>query len=177
MFVVSQPLSSILKAAYELNCMDSTNHSAIAKNSEFTCRIVATPGRLVHHIVEVDFSLKAVEYVVFDEADRYSRSLPLTLLSLTLSIFACTCFHTSCTSACIGSAFCGSKPLPVRCRRLFEMGFEQQLREIIAAMPESRQTLLFSATLPGILTDFVRAGNVHFPLLLRNFRRQWLFVI
>jgi ATP-dependent RNA helicase DDX54/DBP10 len=50
------------------------------------------------------------------------------------------------------------------------MGFEQQLREIIAAMPESRQTLLFSATLPGILTDFVRAGNVHFPLLLRNFR-------
>jgi len=32
--------------------------------------IIATPGRLLHHIVEVDMNLKAVEYLVFDEADR-----------------------------------------------------------------------------------------------------------
>lgn len=32
--------------------------------------IIATPGRLMHHLIEVKFSLKAVQYVVFDEADR-----------------------------------------------------------------------------------------------------------
>jgi ATP-dependent RNA helicase DDX54/DBP10 len=32
--------------------------------------IIATPGRLMHHLIEVKFSLKQVEYCVFDEADR-----------------------------------------------------------------------------------------------------------
>lgn len=32
--------------------------------------IVATPGRLVHHLIEVQFSLQQVEFCVFDEADR-----------------------------------------------------------------------------------------------------------
>ncbi len=32
--------------------------------------IVATPGRLVHHIQEVKFTLTNVKYLVFDEADR-----------------------------------------------------------------------------------------------------------
>lgn len=31
---------------------------------------MATPGRLLHIISETGLSLKAVEYVVFDEADR-----------------------------------------------------------------------------------------------------------
>ena len=74
--------------------------------------IVATPGRLVHHLSEIEgFSLKGVEYVVFDEADR-----------------------------------------------LFEMGFADQLREILGAMPPSRQALLFSATMPRVLAEFARAG-------------------
>ena len=34
------------------------------------CRIIATPGRLLHLIVEMNLDLKAVQYVVFDEADR-----------------------------------------------------------------------------------------------------------
>ena len=34
--------------------------------------------------------------------------------------------------------------------RLFEMGFAEQLNELIAALPSSRQSLLFSATLPSI---------------------------
>ena len=74
--------------------------------------LVATPGRLVHHLAEIDgFNLKSVEYLVFDEADR-----------------------------------------------LFEMGFADQLREIMNAMPPSRQTLLFSATMPRLLAEFARAG-------------------
>eukprot|EP00889_Picochlorum_renovo_P007309 jgi/Picre1/34339/NNA_001811.t1 len=74
--------------------------------------IVATPGRLVHHLAEVDaFNLKAVELVIFDEADR-----------------------------------------------LFEMGFAEQLAEILSGMSNARQTLLFSATMPRILAEFARAG-------------------
>ena len=42
--------------------------------------------------------------------------------------------------------------------RLFEMGFAAQLTEILHALPASRQTLLFSATLPKSLVEFARAG-------------------
>ena len=51
-------------------------------------------------------------------------------------------------------------------RRLFEMGFSEQLHEILHRMPESRQTLLFSATLPKLLVEFARAG-LHDPTLVR----------
>lgn len=82
---------------------------SIASNPDI---IVATPGRLMHHLQEIpDFNLKVVEYVVFDEADR-----------------------------------------------IFEMGFAEQLQEILKNMPTSRQTLLFSATLPKALVQFARAG-------------------
>ncbi|XP_014239422.1 ATP-dependent RNA helicase DDX54 [Cimex lectularius] len=50
--------------------------------------------------------------------------------------------------------------------RLFEMGFGEQLREIIQRLPETRQTLLFSATLPKVLVEFARAG-LSDPILLR----------
>ncbi|KAJ8425739.1 hypothetical protein Cgig2_000799 [Carnegiea gigantea] len=74
--------------------------------------IIATPGRLMHHLTEVDdMSLRTVEYVVFDEADA-----------------------------------------------LFGMGFAEQLHKILAQLSENRQTLLFSATLPSVLADFVKAG-------------------
>lgn len=42
--------------------------------------------------------------------------------------------------------------------RLFEMGFSEQLTEILASLPEQRQTLLFSATLPPNLVEFAKAG-------------------
>eukprot|EP00250_Pteridium_aquilinum_P018459 c24097_g1_i1 orf=84-2645(+) len=74
--------------------------------------IVATPGRLMHHLSEVEgMSLRTVEYAVFDEADR-----------------------------------------------LFEMGFAEQLKQILSHFGETRQTLLFSATLPRLLADFAKAG-------------------
>ncbi len=50
--------------------------------------------------------------------------------------------------------------------RLFEMGFQEQLQEILRRLPESRQTLLFSATLPKLLVEFASAG-LHDPTLVR----------
>ncbi|KAL1508816.1 hypothetical protein AB1Y20_004911 [Prymnesium parvum] len=50
--------------------------------------------------------------------------------------------------------------------RLFEMGFASQLDAIISACPESRQTALFSATMPSLLADFTRA-KLHEPQLIR----------
>uniref|UniRef100_A0A7N6BTV1 ATP-dependent RNA helicase DDX54 n=1 Tax=Anabas testudineus TaxID=64144 RepID=A0A7N6BTV1_ANATE len=50
--------------------------------------------------------------------------------------------------------------------RLFEMGFAEQLQEIIRRLPDTRQTLLFSATLPKLLVEFARAGLTE-PVLIR----------
>ncbi|XP_042242834.1 ATP-dependent RNA helicase DDX54-like [Homarus americanus] len=50
--------------------------------------------------------------------------------------------------------------------RLYEMGFAEQLTEIIRRLPEVRQTLLFSATLPKMLIEFARAGLTD-PVLIR----------
>jgi ATP-dependent RNA helicase DDX54/DBP10 len=50
--------------------------------------------------------------------------------------------------------------------RLFEMGFETALTEIIHRLPPSRQTLLFSATLPKSLVEFAKAG-LQDPKLVR----------
>uniref|UniRef100_A0A914I2W1 RNA helicase n=1 Tax=Globodera rostochiensis TaxID=31243 RepID=A0A914I2W1_GLORO len=73
--------------------------------------LIATPGRLLHLVVEMDLKLNSVQFIVFDEGDR-----------------------------------------------LFELGFADQLKEILKRVPDSRQTLLFSATLPKMLVDFAKAG-------------------
>lgn len=73
--------------------------------------VIATPGRLMHHIMEAELSLSRVEILVFDEADR-----------------------------------------------LFELGFAEQLQKVMEACPQSRQCLLFSATLPAQLVSFSRSG-------------------
>ncbi|CAH1406069.1 unnamed protein product [Nezara viridula] len=93
-----------------------TQFSAIHEKPDI---VVATPGRFLHICVEMDLSLKNVQYIVFDEADR-----------------------------------------------LFEMGFGEQLNEIVQRLPENRQTLLFSATLPKVLVEFARAG-LSDPVLIR----------
>jgi ATP-dependent RNA helicase DDX54/DBP10 len=93
-----------------------TQFAALASNPDV---IIATPGRLLHLIIESKLELKSTDYLVFDEADR-----------------------------------------------LFEMGFAEQLREILSRVPEHRQTVLFSATLPKILVDFARAGLIN-PSLIR----------
>ena len=50
--------------------------------------------------------------------------------------------------------------------RLFELGFSAALSEILARLPASRQTLLFSATLPKSLVEFAKAG-LRDPKLVR----------
>jgi ATP-dependent RNA helicase DDX54/DBP10 len=50
--------------------------------------------------------------------------------------------------------------------RLFELGFAVQLHELLFRLPEQRQTLLFSATLPKTLVDFAKAGLTD-PSLVR----------
>jgi ATP-dependent RNA helicase DDX54/DBP10 len=50
--------------------------------------------------------------------------------------------------------------------RLFEMGFDVQLREIVHRLPTVRQSLLFSATLPSSVAEFARAGLSN-PALVR----------
>ena len=50
--------------------------------------------------------------------------------------------------------------------RLFEMGFGEQLSDILGRLPEARQTVLFSATLPKLLVDFAKAGLTD-PTLIR----------
>ena len=46
------------------------------------------------------------------------------------------------------------------------MGFGEQLREILGRLPDHRQTVLFSATLPKLLVDFAKAG-LSDPTLIR----------
>lgn len=81
--------------------------------------LIATPGRLLHLLVEMSADLRSVEFLVFDEADR-----------------------------------------------LFELGFETSLTEIISKLSPTRQTLLFSATLPKSLVEFAKAGLQN-PKLVR----------
>lgn len=50
--------------------------------------------------------------------------------------------------------------------RLFELGFATALNEILHRLPPSRQTLLFSATLPKSLVEFAKAG-LQDPKLIR----------
>lgn len=50
--------------------------------------------------------------------------------------------------------------------RLFEMGFGEQLNETLHRLPESKQMVLFSATLPKMLVDFAKAG-LNDPVLIR----------
>ena len=83
--------------------------------------IVGTPGRILHLAQEAStFSLRAVEYLVFDEADR-----------------------------------------------LFELGLLEQIKEIIGMLPKSRQSCLFSATLPESVVEFAKTGGLNDPTLIR----------
>jgi ATP-dependent RNA helicase DDX54/DBP10 len=74
--------------------------------------IIATPGRLIHHMDEIKgFNLRNIRMIVIDEADR-----------------------------------------------MFELGFSEQVTRIFKAVHESKQTLLFSATMPAMVAEFASAG-------------------
>eukprot|EP00906_Rhabdomonas_costata_P027976 RCo039707 len=50
--------------------------------------------------------------------------------------------------------------------RLFEMGLSEQITDILRGLPESRQTAMFSATMPSLLAEFTSA-KLREPVLLR----------
>lgn len=50
--------------------------------------------------------------------------------------------------------------------RLFEMGFGDQLSDTLRRLPESKQMVMFSATLPKLLVGFAKAG-LSDPVLIR----------
>eukprot|EP00759_Apiculatamorpha_spiralis_P044450 PhF_6_TR41356/c0_g2_i2/m.62809/K14808/DDX54, DBP10; ATP-dependent RNA helicase DDX54/DBP10 len=50
--------------------------------------------------------------------------------------------------------------------RLFELGFQAQIMEILKSVPESCQRTLFSATMPEVLAEFASAGLTN-PVLVR----------
>uniref|UniRef100_A0A1Q3EXX3 RNA helicase n=1 Tax=Culex tarsalis TaxID=7177 RepID=A0A1Q3EXX3_CULTA len=50
--------------------------------------------------------------------------------------------------------------------RLFEMGFGEQLAETLQRLPDTRQMVLFSATLPKMMVEFAKAGLSN-PTLIR----------
>jgi len=50
--------------------------------------------------------------------------------------------------------------------RLFEMGFQAQILEILKRVPEHCQRALFSATMPAVVAEFASAGLVN-PVLVR----------
>eukprot|EP00592_Proboscia_alata_P025896 CAMPEP_0194448902 /NCGR_PEP_ID=MMETSP0176-20130528/129838_1 /TAXON_ID=216777 /ORGANISM="Proboscia alata, Strain PI-D3" /LENGTH=321 /DNA_ID=CAMNT_0039275951 /DNA_START=145 /DNA_END=1107 /DNA_ORIENTATION=+ len=109
--------------------------------------IVATPGRLAHHVNEIaDFDLGSVECLVLDEADRLFE---MNLLPQVRDIY--------------GAA--GIRILVLdEADRLFEMNLLPQVRDILRSCGNSnsgnvnRQTMLFSATMPTSLLEFTKSG-------------------
>jgi ATP-dependent RNA helicase RhlE len=84
----------------------SRDHQALRSRPHI---VVATPGRLNDHLQQRTISLKDVQVLVVDEADR-----------------------------------------------MHDMGFIPQIRTIIAATPESRQTIMLTATLPADVEQIAR---------------------
>jgi ATP-dependent RNA helicase RhlE len=78
--------------------------------------LIATPGRLNDHLAQGTVSLREVEILVLDEADR-----------------------------------------------MLDMGFKPQIDRILAHVPRTRQTLLFSATMPQDIVALATA-QMHLPL-------------
>jgi ATP-dependent RNA helicase RhlE len=71
--------------------------------------LVATPGRLIDHLEQKTVTLKEIEVLTVDEADR-----------------------------------------------MHDMGFIPQIRRIIAHLPENRQTMMFTATMPADVEQIAR---------------------
>jgi len=42
----------------------------LASSDRTHLRIIATPGRLLHLVVEMNYDMRSIEMVIYDEADR-----------------------------------------------------------------------------------------------------------
>lgn len=68
--------------------------------------VIATPGRLIDHMLGKTYNLNHIKMIVLDEADR-----------------------------------------------MLDIGFMPQIRQILSAAPKERQTMMFSATMPGAIAE------------------------
>jgi ATP-dependent RNA helicase RhlE len=93
------PVSSVAVYGGNDSLTWESQRLAIQNGADF---IIATPGRLLQHIRMGYVSLKRVEHLVLDEADR-----------------------------------------------MLDMGFYEDIAEIVTHLPAKRQTMLFSATMPA----------------------------
>lgn len=78
--------------------------------------VVSTPGRLIDHLQQKNYSLRDIKIIILDEADR-----------------------------------------------MLDIGFAPQLKQILSMAPTERQTMLFSATMPGAIAQ-IAAGHMKTPL-------------
>ncbi|MFA5128436.1 MAG: DEAD/DEAH box helicase [Patescibacteria group bacterium] len=78
--------------------------------------VVSTPGRLIDHLQQKNYSLRNVKIIILDEADR-----------------------------------------------MLDIGFAPQLKQILSMAPTERQTMLFSATMPGAIAQ-IAAGHMKTPM-------------
>ena len=103
-------------------------------------------------------TLNSIDYIVMDEADRCSAQYVFGLGVQLLPDWGFVSSLSSCGAMYLSHIFYTN--------RLLELGFAVQLRELLQRVPETRQTLLFSATLPASLAEFARAG-LRDPALVR----------
>ncbi len=106
------------------------NAGAQAHGLKGRCEIVvACPGRLLDHMGQGNFSPKAVEVLVLDEADQ-----------------------------------------------MFDMGFLPDVRKILARLPTTRQTLLFSATMPDALRGLAHECLKN-PVTVQVANTEWVATV
>lgn len=110
--------------------------------------IVATPGRFLHLCVEMELKLSAIR--------KYTGAW----------LFASRKFHFHYNKWHFSIPHPPEYVVFDEADRLFEMGFGEQLNETLARLPDSRQMVMFSATLPKMLVDFAKAG-LSDPVLIR----------
>lgn len=108
--------------------------------------VVGTPGRVEEFLLKTGrtkVSVKELEMLVLDEADRYAACLRKSTGALGRMLLFILFAHL----------------FSLRCwPRLLDLGFTASLTRIITHLPKQRRTGLFSATMTDALSELVRVG-------------------